>query len=262
LIVSLIQARQYLEEYNMLNNYAAKHFKTLARDSSKLDGTLKDLTRKLSKLTHKSAPPGTANTQNASTVQNPGVHEIYVQRLTGLSGQIQQVRKDHLGVYTKVQKDVDRYTSRAFARCSRQNYGFLADALVKTGSAEAMGGVNAWGVFANAGISPPIHELDGDGDTEAGIDDDWEASYEEADEAQLSPRQVASSQNPRPPSSLADHLTPPPDPRNTRYPTMSLNMQGKLPASTSQTSFNPYPGNSSQPFQPSQGFQPAVRPFL
>ena len=127
----------------MLNNFAAKHFKTLASDSAKLDETLKGLTRKLSKLTHNRVP-GTANTQNASTVQTPGVHEIYVQRLTGLSGQIQKVRQDHLAVYSREQKTVDREVARAFARSARQNYVSLADAIAKTGSAEAIGGVTAW----------------------------------------------------------------------------------------------------------------------
>ena len=107
-LIELIQARTFLEEYNILNNYAGKHFKTLARDSAKLDTNLKDLTRKLSKLTHRSAAPGTANTMNASTMQSVGVHEMYAQKLTSLSSEIQQVRKEHLRVYTVVQKNVDR----------------------------------------------------------------------------------------------------------------------------------------------------------
>src|SRR5436190_20979673 len=121
----------------MLNNYAAKHFKALARDNTKLDATLKELTRKLSKLTHKSAPPGSATTQNASTVQTPGVHELYVSRLTSLSGQIQNVRREHLTEYTRVQKTVDRTVARSFARCCRDNYTYLGEALIKTGGNEA-----------------------------------------------------------------------------------------------------------------------------
>lgn len=237
-LITLIQARQFLEEYNILNNFAAKHFKTLARDNQNLDNTLKDLTKKLSKLTHKSAPPGTANTQNASTAQAPGVHELYVQRLTGLSGQIQQVRKDHLQMYTRTQKTVDRYIARSFARCCRQSYVFLADALVKTGGSAGIGGVTSWGVFANAGISPPVNELDMEGELEP--DEEWEPSQDDEDE-QMSQRQLAQSQPYRPPSSLTDHISP--DPRGgARYGTMSVKMAGKQPAS--QGSFQAYPGSS------------------
>jgi hypothetical protein len=228
-----------LEEYNILNNAAAKHFKTLARDSAKLDVTLKELTKKLSKLTHKSAPPGSANTQNASTVQNPGIHEIYVQKLTGLSGQIQSVRKDHLAVYTRVQKTVDRTVARSFARCSRASYNSLSDSLVKTGGVEAMGGVTAWGVYANAGISPPINELGVD-DGEIDPEDEWEPSIEEGEDPEISPRQLAQQQVPRPPTSMSDyslvHRT-----QNPAYSTTSMRMQGKMP---SQGSYNPYPGSN------------------
>lgn len=219
----------------MLNNFAAKHFKTLARDSAKLDVTLKDLTKKLSKLTHKSAPPGSATTQNVSTVQNPGVHELFVSKLSGLSGQIQQVRRDHLQEYTKVQKNVDRTVTRSFARCARQHYAYLGDALVKTGGAEAMGGVTAWGIYANAGISPPINDLD-EGEVEVDPDDEWEPSGDE-DEGHLSPRQRAQSELPRPPTSFSDYSFL--HPTGNTYPTVNLNMQGKLPAPRSQASFQP-----------------------
>jgi hypothetical protein len=254
IISLLIQARTYLEEYNMLNNYAAKHFKTLARDSAKLDGTLKELTRKLSKLTHKTAAPGTANTQNASTVQNAGVHEIYVQKLTGLSSQIQRVRQDHLAVYTREQKTVDRHVGRTFARCTRQNYDFLGNALLKTGTSEAIGGVNAWGVYANANISPPINELDGEADGEGEIGDEWEPSQEDGDEL-MSPRQLAQQQGPRPPSAFTDFsslMTGPDNRGNRSHANMSLNMQGKLPSHPSQTAFQAYPGPSQQSQQPLQ----------
>jgi hypothetical protein len=243
-----------LEEYNILNNYAAKHFKTLARDSAKLDATLKDLTKKLSKLTHKSAPPGSANTHNASTVQNPGPHEIYVQRLTALSGQIQQVRKEHLADYTKAQRNVDRCVARSSARCTRQNYGFLGDALIKTGGIDAIGAVNAWGVYANTGMSPPIMDLNAEGDIE--VDEgEWDEDQEE-DEGPFSPRQVARDQLPRPPTSFSEHSNPVgAGMGNGRYPPISINMQGKMPARTSQTNLA-YPGSSQQiPPQSSQQFQ-------
>jgi len=230
-----------LEEYNILNNSAAKHFKTLARDSAKLDLTLKELTKRLSKLTHKTAPPGSANTHNASTVQNPGVHEIYVQKLTGLSGQIQSVRKDHLAVYTRVQKTVDRTVARSFARCSRASYAFLGDALIKTGGAEAMGGVTAWGAYANAGISPPINELGAE--EEMDPEDEWEPSVEEGEEEH--PRQIAQQQVPRPPTSLSDYSIVPKPQSQNQYST-TMRMQGKM----SSQSFNPYPGSNPPPSQP------------
>ena len=163
----------------MLNNHAAKHFKKLARDSAKLDGNLKDLTKRLSKLTHRSAPPGSATTQNVSTVQNPGVHELYVTKLTSLSGQIQHVRRDHLTEYTRVQKNVDRTVARSFARCCRENYTHLGDALTKTGGVEAIGGVTAWGIYANAGISPPMVDLENLGEMDINPDDEWEQSQED-----------------------------------------------------------------------------------
>jgi hypothetical protein len=258
----------------MLNNFSAKHFKTLARDSAKLDVTLKDLTKKLSKLTHKSAPPGSATTQNASTVQNPGVHELFVHKLSGLSGQIQNVRRDHLAEYTKVQKDVDRTIARSLARCSRQHYGFLGDALIKTGGAEAMGGVNAWGIYANAGISPLMIDLDNEGG-EGDVDDEWEPSQDEDEEGVLSPRQLAQGQLPRPPTSFSDYSFIHPESRSKgTYPTLSMNMQGKMPSrGPSHASFQPYPssqqsqqyqlhpGSSQQlPNQPFQTFQPVRTP--
>jgi len=240
------EARHYLEEYNMLNNFAAKHFKTLARDSAKLDETLKGLTRKLSKLTHNRVP-GTANTQNASTVQTPGVHEIYVQRLTGLSGQIQKVRQDHLAVYSREQKTVDREVARAFARSARQNYVSLADAIAKTGSAEAIGGVTAWGVYANQGIAPPITDFDADVEQE--IEEDWEPSQE--DEEQFSPRQLAQQTPARPPSAFSHFSAQPSFPRPGSLANMSLNMQGKMPVS--QSTSQAYPGPSQS--QPSLQYQ-------
>jgi hypothetical protein len=209
----------------MLNNMAAKHFKTLARDSAKLDETLKALTRKLSKLTHTRAP-GTANTQNASTVQAPGVHEIYVQQLTGLSGQIQKVRQDHLAVYSQEQKTVDRGVARAFARSARQSYASLADSIVKTGSTEAIGGVTAWGVYANQGIAPPITDFDAE--TEQEIDEAWEPPQE--DEEPFSPRQLAQQTPIRPPSSYS-HYSNQPYARAGSHANLSLNMQGKMPMS-------------------------------
>jgi hypothetical protein len=239
----------------MLNNHAAKHFKALARDSAKLDGTLKDLTKKLSKLTNKSAPPGSANTMNVSTVQNAGPHELYVQRLTALSSQIQRVRNDHLADYTRVQKDVDRTVARSFARCSRQNYECLGHAIFKTGGSEAIGGVNAWGVYANQRISPPINTLDveGDGDTEP--DYEWEPEDNESDD-HMSQRQIAQGEIPRPPTAYSNFSNSP-DPRHNPFnphTPMSINMQGKLPARPSQTTFDPYPATSLQP-QSSQSHQ-------
>ena len=229
-----------------MNNFAAKHFRKLARDSAALDNTLKDLTKKLSKLTHKSAPPGSANTHNASTVQNPGVHEMYVQRLTGLSGQIQQVRKDHLAQYTKLQKSVDRSVARSSAKCCRQNYSFLSDALIKTGSADGIGGVNAWAVFASAGISPPILDLNAEAELDLDAEGEWN-DIEEDDEQQPLPDGV-----PRPPSAFRDHSSsymgtsgtfPHPTPR-----------QGRMP---SQASFGGY-GGSPLPPQPSQQYTTQV----
>src|SRR5579859_3222490 len=232
------KARQYLEEYNMLNNFAARHFKTLARDSARLDETLKDLTRKLSKLTHNRVP-GTANTQNASTVQAPGVHEIYVQRLTGLSGQIQKVRQDHLTVYSREQKVVDREVSRAFARSARQSYASLADSIMKTGSTEAIGGVTAWGVYANQGTAPPITDFDAE--AEQGIDEEWEP--EQPEEEQFSPRQLAQTEA-RPPSAFANFSPVPSFARaaSQSHGNISLNMQGKMPMS--QATSQAYPGPS------------------
>ena len=231
------EARQYLEEYNMLNDFAARHFKTLARDSAKLDETLKDLTRKLSKLTHNRVP-GTANTQNASTVQTPGVHEVYVQRLTGLSGQIQKVRQDHLAVYSREQKNIDREVARNFARSARQSYASLGDAITRTGSAEAIGGVNAWGVYANQGTAPPITDFDAE--TEQEIDEEWEP--EQLEEDPFTPRQLAAQSETRPPSAFANFS---PRPSFSRGPgshaNISLNMQGKMPASQA-TSQQTYPG--------------------
>src|SRR2546423_14767457 len=239
------EARQYLEEYNMLNNFAAKHFKTLAKDSAKLDDRLKDLTRRLSKLTHNRVP-GTANTQNASTVQAPGVHEIYVQRLTGLSGQIQKVRHDHLTVYSREQKVVDREVSRAFARSARQSYASLADSIMKTGGAEAIGGVTAWGVYANQGTAPPITDFDAEAEQE--VEEDWEPNQPE--EETFSPRQLAQQTGPRPPSAFTDFSDRPSFPRAS-HANISLNMQGKMPAS--QGTFQAYPSQS----QPSLHYQPS-----
>jgi hypothetical protein len=232
----------------MLNNYAAKHFKTLARDSAKLDGTLKELTKKLSKLTNRAAPPGSANTMNVSTVQNAGPHELYVQRLTGLSSQIQRVRNDHLADYTRIQKDVDRTVARSSARCSRQNYEFLGHALIKTGGIEAIGGVNAWGVYANQRISPPINHLD-DGEIEP--DDEWEPDDEESED-HMSQRQIAQGEIHRPPTSFSEFSNS--GPAFNPHTTMSITMQGKLPSRPSQTAFERYPGPSQQP-QSSQSQQ-------
>ena len=231
-----------------MNNYAAKHFKTLARDSAKLDGTLKDLTKKLSKLTNKSAPPGSANTMNVSTVQNAGPHEIYVQRLTGFSSQIQRVRNDHLADYTQIQKDVDRTVARSFARCSRQNYECLGHALIKTGGIEAIGGVNAWGVYANQRISPPIHHFDDEGDGEIDPNDDWEPDDEESED-HMSQRQIAQGEIHRPPTSFSTFSGPRDSAYNPFNPntSISLNLQGKLPSRPSQTAFEAYPGSSQQP---------------
>jgi hypothetical protein len=184
-------------------------------------------------------------------MQNVGVHEMYAQKLTSLSSEIQQVRKEHLRVYTVNQKNVDRYVSRTYARCSRQSYGFLADALIKTGSTEAIGGVNAWGVFANAGISPPLADLDDDGDGEADVEDEWDPSIVDGDEP-MSPREIAQSQPPRPPSALTDFSFVPPDAgMNRSFPNVSVSMQGRVSAQGSQSNFQrPYPGSSQ-----SQGFQ-------
>lgn len=234
----------------MLNNFAARHFKTLARDSAKLDETLKDLTRKLSKLTHNRVP-GTANTQNASTVQAPGVHEIYVQRLTGLSGQIQKVRQDHLAVYSREQKNVDREVARAFARSARQSYASLADSIMKTGSTEAIGGVTAWGVYANQGTAPPITDFDAEAELE--IDEEWEPTQPE--EEQFSPRQLAQTEA-RPPSAFANFSPAPSFARAGSHANISLNMQGKMPAS--QATSQAYPGPSQS--QHSLSYQQNVSP--
>lgn len=178
-------------------------------------------------------------------MQSVGVHEMYAQKLTSLSSEIQQVRREHLRLYTLEQKNVDRYVSRTFARCSRQNYAFLADALVKTGSAEAIGGVNAWGVFANAGISPPIGDLDADDDGDVDADDDWEQSQVDPEEP-MTPREIAQSQPARPPSAFTDfsELVRQDGSRARSYGNVSMTMQGRLPAQGSQTAFQPYPGSS------------------
>jgi hypothetical protein len=203
-----------------------------------LDSNLKELTKKLSKLTHKSAAPGSANTQNASTMQMVGTHENYVQRLTGLSGQIQGVRKDHLALYTRKQKQVDRYVGQSFARCARQNYGFLADAIGRTGTAEGIGGVNAWGAFSIAGLSPPINDLDAD--NEGDVDEEWEGSYD-GDEA-LSPRQQAQQQLARPPSAFSHFGSLIGEARGQDRGYVSANMQGRMPpGQTSQLSAPPVP---------------------
>jgi hypothetical protein len=142
---------------------------------------------------------------------------------------------------------------RTFARCTRQNYDFLGNALLKTGTSEAIGGVNAWGVYANANISPPINELDGEADGEGDVGDEWEPSQEDGDEL-MSPRQIAQSQGPRPPSAFTDFsLITGTDNRGSRgHPNMSLNMQGKLPSHGSQSGFQAYPGPSQQSQQPLQ----------
>jgi hypothetical protein len=110
-----------------------------------------------------------------------------------------------------------------------------------------MGGVTAWGIYANAKICPPVFDNYG-ADGEIDPDDEWEPSEDE-EEGILSPRQVAQTQLPRPPTSLSDYSFVPESQRGGRggaYPTISLNLQGKLPAHTSQTSFQPYPGSSQQ----------------
>ena len=229
-----------MEEYNILNNYAAIHFKRLAQDSQKLDDKLKDLTKKLSKVTHRQAPPGTANTFNASTVQNAGPHEIYVQNLTQISGQIQQVRQSHLFTYTREQKNVDRAVARSFARCCRQNYNFLANALAKTGSTEAMGGVTAWGVFANSGM-PPIADFDEEAEVDMREADQWEPNPEDGEEA-MSPRQIAQMQAPRPPSRMTGSVMGMTSLPGTGYPPTNLNPQTSIPPN--QPVYNPYPGSS------------------
>ena len=242
----------------MLNNHAAKHFKKLARDSAKLDANLKELTKKLSKLTHRSAPPGSATTQNASTVQTPGVHELYVSRLTSLSGQIQNVRREHLTEYTRVQKTVDRTVARSFARCCRENYTYLGEALIKTGGIEAIGGVTSWGIYANAGISPPVMDLENLGEMEINPDDEWEQSQDEGEGA-LSPRQIAQQQLPRPPTSFSEYSFLRDNERGTQiYPNVSVNLQGKMPVRSSQQSFQPYPGSSQLHQVPSQHSQQYV----
>jgi hypothetical protein len=241
----------------MLNNYAAKHFKKLARDSAKLDANLKDLTKKLSKLTHRSVPPGSANTQNVSTVQNPGVHELYVTKLTSLSGQIQSVRQDHLVEYTRVQKTVDRTIARSFARCCRESYNYLGDAVVKTGGHDGIGGITAWGIYANAGISPPMMDLDNLGEMDINPDDEWEQSQDEGD-GHLSPREIAAQQLPRPPTSYTDYSFLRGNDRGPAYPNISMNMQGKMPARPSQQSFQPYPQPHSVPSQHSQQYPTQV----
>ena len=173
----------------------------MARDNTKLDQTLKDLTKKLSKLTHRTAPPGSANTQNASTVQTPGVHEIFVTKLSGLSGQIQSVRRDHLAVYTKIQRGVDRNVAKVFRRCAQENYAFLGDVLVKVGGGDAMAGLHAWGIFADAGLLPP---MDFDVDEEVQGDESWDEQEDEVGDLPVG----GPSQNlpPRPPSSLRHHV--------------------------------------------------------
>jgi hypothetical protein len=102
-----------------------------------------------------------------------------------------------------------------------------------------MGGVTAWGVYANAGISPPINEL-GVEDGEIDPEDEWEPSIEEGEDPEISPRQLAQQQVPRPPTSMSDYSTIHKS-QNQVYSNTSMRMQGKMP---SQGSFNPYPGSN------------------
>jgi hypothetical protein len=231
----------YLEKYNLLNNFADKHFKTMARDNAKLDMTLKDLTKKLSKLTHKTAPPSSANTQNASTVQTPGVHELFVSKLSGLSGQIQTVRRDHLAEYTKIQRGVDRNIAKVFRRCAQESYSFLGNTLLKVGGADAMGGLNAWGVYADAGLLPPM-DFDVD-EEEVQADESWDEDDDEVGDLTIG----GPSQNlpPRPPSSLRHHAGPstsgslfPPNNTGTGY---GMNVSfGGIPGIPNQSSSGGY----------------------
>ena len=88
---------------------------------------------------------------------------------------------------------------------------------------------------------------------EGEYDEDWEPDQSDGGD-EMSARQVAQTQLPRPPSAFTDYSYPPETRGSKGYPTMSLNMQGKLPAHPSQSSFQPYPG-SSQLLQPQQSQQ-------
>jgi len=101
-----------------------------------------------------------------------------------------------------------------------------------------MGGVTAWGVYANAGISPPINEL-GVEEGEIDPEDEWEPSIEEGEDPEISPRQLAQQQVPRPPTSMSDYSLVHKS-QNPAYSSTSMRMQGKMP---SQGSYNPYPGS-------------------
>ena len=151
----------------MLNNYAATHFKNFARDKTKVDANLKSLTKKLSKLTHRST----------STIQNPGVHELYVTKVTNLSQQIENVRRDYLAEYTRIQKTVDEMTAHLFTRCCREHHTFLNNALSDT------------------------REIKADLKNFC----EMEQSRDEGN-GYLSPRQIASKQFPHPPACLSDEL--------------------------------------------------------
>ena len=225
----------------------------MARDNTKLDQTLKGLTKKLSKLTHRTAPPGSANTQNASTVQAPGVHELFVTKLSGLSGQIQSVRRDHLAVYTKIQRGVDRNISKVFRRCAQENYAFLGDVLLKVGGADAMGGLNAWGVFADAGLLPPM-----DFDVEEGSQGDESWGEDDDEVGDLTMGGPSQSLPPRPPSSLRHHvgtsdsLFPP---NNTAGYGMSVSLGGAQNQAAA-AGYTGYPPQQPPPQAPTPQYPP------
>lgn len=216
----------------------------MAKDNAKLDLTLKDLTKKLSKLTHRSAPPGSANTQNVSTVQTPGVHELFVTKLSGLSGRIQGVRQTHLAEYTKIQRGVDRNVAKVFRRCAQENYAFLGDALIKVGGGDAMGGLNAWGVYADAGLLPPM-DFDVE---EVQQDESWDAEEDEVGDLAVGGQ--GHNFPPRPPSAFRHHSTSGSlfPQNNTGYGQMAVSMGGQLNSAVGYT--GGYPAQQPPPQVP------------
>jgi hypothetical protein len=227
----------------------------MAHDNAKLDETLKDLTLKLSKITHQTAPPGSANAQNVSNLQSPGVHELFVSKVSSLSGKMQNVRRDHLAEYTRIQQGIDKNIAKVFRRCSQENYTFLGDALIKVSSGDAMGGLNAWGLYADAGLLPPM-EFDVEEVSQAG--EAWDE--DEDDIGDLIVGGPPQNLPPRPPSSLRHHSTSGslfPANHSTGY---GVNVpMGGAPDQAAPTRYSTYP--NTQPPPPQQPQYPPAQPY-
>jgi hypothetical protein len=209
----------------------------MEHDTTEVDHTLEDLTVKLSKLTDRAAPPGSANAQNVSNFKSPGVHELFVNKLSGVGGKMQNVRRIHLAEYAKIQQGVDRSVTKVFRQCSKENYTFLGDALIKVSGADAMGGLNAWGLYADAGLLPPI---DFDEEKVPQADEIWDE--DEDDIGDLPVGGPLQNLPPRPPSSLRHHSTPGPlFPANTMTGYKVTVSMGGAPNQAAAAGYGTYP---------------------